>query len=280
MIILAQDWQNIRNKSTLQSLISTITGLPSRFLLGWDIGEASVAQRIPWASERQTTRIEDLAYCLLGIFRIHMPLWYGERTHAFLRLQEELIGVTDDHSIFAWISDKLDRGIKLYGLLAQPPDQFKHPGSVMRSTTCLRRSQLEVIRYPVTNKGIYICLPLKRVGAGKDYHAALICATANPSRQWVAIRLRDVSQHGGRFLRSNPQDLLFLIDSIFRSMPVQMVNFKTRRSNRVNMALWSTLRHCGNEYLCIRLMVLTLSAAFLLFLHLFGPKPFQDFYLQ
>jgi hypothetical protein len=43
-----------------------------------------------WGAERQTTRQEDRAYCLLGLFNVNMPLLYGERGNAFLRLEEEI----------------------------------------------------------------------------------------------------------------------------------------------------------------------------------------------
>ena len=37
-----------------------------------------------WASRRVTTRDEDIAYCLLGIFNVNMPLLYGEGEKAFI----------------------------------------------------------------------------------------------------------------------------------------------------------------------------------------------------
>lgn len=63
---------------------------------------ASVAERMQWASMRNSTRIEDTAYCLLGLFDVNMPLLYGEGDKAFIRLQLEIIRKTDDESIFAW----------------------------------------------------------------------------------------------------------------------------------------------------------------------------------
>jgi hypothetical protein len=54
-----------------------------------------------WASQRETTRIEDLADCLMGLFGINMPTLYGEGNNAFLRLQLEILSSTDDESIFA-----------------------------------------------------------------------------------------------------------------------------------------------------------------------------------
>jgi len=52
-----------------------------------------------WASSRQTTRPEDLAYSLLGILGVHMPLLYGEGKRAFKRLQEEFIKLRNDQTI-------------------------------------------------------------------------------------------------------------------------------------------------------------------------------------
>jgi hypothetical protein len=43
------------------------------------------------AARRQTTRVEDMAYCLLRLFNVNMPLVYGEGLSAFGRLQEEII---------------------------------------------------------------------------------------------------------------------------------------------------------------------------------------------
>jgi hypothetical protein len=43
-----------------------------------------------WAARRQTTRKEDEAYSLLGIFDIYMPLIYGERERALVRLREQI----------------------------------------------------------------------------------------------------------------------------------------------------------------------------------------------
>jgi hypothetical protein len=62
----------------------------------------SVAKRMYWASERETTRIEDEAYCLMGLFDVNMPLLYGEGRKAFIRLQQEIVKVTNDQSILVW----------------------------------------------------------------------------------------------------------------------------------------------------------------------------------
>src|SRR4051794_23514367 len=64
----------------------------------------SGAEHMFWAAGRRTSRTEDMAYCLLGIFGISMPLLYGEGDRAFLRLQEEIIRQYDDYSFMVWSS--------------------------------------------------------------------------------------------------------------------------------------------------------------------------------
>jgi hypothetical protein len=83
-------------------MISGITRIDVETLTDGNLEKVSVAQKMSWAAYRQTTRVEDMAYCLLGIFDVNMPLLYGEGTKAFLRLQEEIMKVTNDHSLFAW----------------------------------------------------------------------------------------------------------------------------------------------------------------------------------
>jgi len=55
-----------------------------------------------WASKRVTTREEDVAYCLMGIFDVNMPLLYGEGQKAFFRLQEAILYASKDQSILAF----------------------------------------------------------------------------------------------------------------------------------------------------------------------------------
>ncbi|KAK0714063.1 hypothetical protein B0T26DRAFT_625222, partial [Lasiosphaeria miniovina] len=66
------------------------------------LSSMSVAQRMSWAANRETTRIEDMAYFLFGIFDVHMPLIYGEEEKTFQRLQHEIIALVADMGIFGW----------------------------------------------------------------------------------------------------------------------------------------------------------------------------------
>nr|OQO18522.1 hypothetical protein B0A51_12213 [Rachicladosporium sp. CCFEE 5018] len=90
-------------KAELASLLSYSSGIAQEYILHPDgIRTASVAIRMSWAWDRTTTRVEDIGYCLLGIFGINMPLLYGEGQNAFQRVQHEIIRTHVDLSIFAW----------------------------------------------------------------------------------------------------------------------------------------------------------------------------------
>ncbi|KAH9855208.1 hypothetical protein C2E23DRAFT_814894 [Lenzites betulinus] len=66
------------------------------------LSTVSVARRMAWAARRKTTRVEDEAYSLMGIFGVNIPAIYGEGRNAFYRLQEEILKHIPDQSIFAW----------------------------------------------------------------------------------------------------------------------------------------------------------------------------------
>jgi len=72
------------------------------YSLMYELEKCSIVQRLSLASRRYTTKLEDMAYCLLGIFSVAMPLVYGEGSHAFVRLQEEIIKRSGDQSILAF----------------------------------------------------------------------------------------------------------------------------------------------------------------------------------
>lgn len=78
------------NKRTLKVLIHEITGIPIDALRGIPLDRFSTTERMRWVDHRKTTKLEDLAYCLLGIFNIFIPPIYGEGTNAFIRLEEAI----------------------------------------------------------------------------------------------------------------------------------------------------------------------------------------------
>jgi hypothetical protein len=86
----------------LWEFISQITRIPEYQLLNFNPGTKDIRERMVWASGRQTTRIEDMAYCLIGIFNIPLSIAYGEGRIAFYRLQVEIMQRTHDRGLFAW----------------------------------------------------------------------------------------------------------------------------------------------------------------------------------
>ena len=80
-----------------------------------------------WAALRTTTRPEDIAYCLLGIFGVNIPIIYGEGYNAFFRLQQEFLRTSQDQSILAWEGGPL----KHNPLLAPHPSSFADCGDIL-----------------------------------------------------------------------------------------------------------------------------------------------------
>jgi hypothetical protein len=184
-------WQYMGNKSTLKANIVSITGIDEAMLEGASPESFSLAKRMSWAAKRTTTRVEDMAYSLLGIFSVNMPMLYGEGDRAFLRLQEEIMKQSDDHSLFAWSStDENSRG-----LLARSPLDFQSCNKIVPSEVRWIQSP-----YSITNLGLSIDLPM--VGWAMDtYLAALDCQIENAPKSRLGIFLRLLPDSKDRCVR-------------------------------------------------------------------------------
>ena len=103
LVFLSQDWVVIGSKHALVPLVESVTGIDGMALLHLEsLDIFSISQRLSWASKRETTRVEDKAYSLLGLFDIHIPIVYGEGKRAFQHLQEQIMQRIQDQSLFAW----------------------------------------------------------------------------------------------------------------------------------------------------------------------------------
>ncbi|EIW62342.1 HET-domain-containing protein, partial [Trametes versicolor FP-101664 SS1] len=107
MVFLSKDWAVIGRRDWLADVITDITSIDVDLLSGAhkpvDFSRWSVAKRMSWAANRTTTRPEDGAYSLAGLFGVSMPIIYGEGgEQAFWRLQREIIRQSSDQSVFAW----------------------------------------------------------------------------------------------------------------------------------------------------------------------------------
>ncbi|CAH0023017.1 unnamed protein product [Clonostachys rhizophaga] len=122
------NWEVIPGGADLLQTLAQVGNLPVTILESRDqLLNISVANRMAMASKRTTTRGEDMAYCLFGIFDVNLPILYGEGAKkAFHRLQLEIMA-TDafDQSIFAWCADRSDSG-----LLASSPSEFENTPSI------------------------------------------------------------------------------------------------------------------------------------------------------
>ena len=162
VVFFDANWNEIGSLPQLASEVSEITGIEESFIgfkqsseppglsMGFTLSaDASVAKRMSWVSRRQTSREEDMAYCLLGLFDVNMSLLYGEGAkRAFYRLQTEIMKNTDDESLFAWISDQT-----VSGMLATSPSSFANSGNVSRGWKGTRKP------YSMTNRGLEFPVP-------------------------------------------------------------------------------------------------------------------------
>jgi hypothetical protein len=126
-------WNLLGSKSTMLDVISEMTRINKLVLNGvMKVSECTVAERFSWASHRETTRDEDIAYCLFGLFDVHMPLVYGEgKQRAFRRLQIEITKETCDFSLFLWSSPTISKDVTSQifldsGVFADDPSYFSY----------------------------------------------------------------------------------------------------------------------------------------------------------
>ena len=113
--------------SVLTDTVANITNIPATVLRSYASSDYSAAQRISWMKGRSTTRLEDVAYCLLGIFGINMPLLYGEGYRAFERLLIEILNRTGDESVLIY-----NPGHTFNTLFPRVPTVFEYASNVER----------------------------------------------------------------------------------------------------------------------------------------------------
>ncbi|KAI0206581.1 HET-domain-containing protein [Astrocystis sublimbata] len=180
IIFFDQDWWSVGTKETLSSTISMITSINEKYLDGSkSFRVASVAARMSWAASRQTSRREDMAYSLLGLFDINMPLLYGEGDGAFIRLQEEILKVSTDQTIFAWDFDgrvdweQFTPRPAWVSVLAPFPSCFSQSGSIEKATFTQLGAAMET--WSMTNLGLVMNLPLLATTNKRRFFAVLQC---------------------------------------------------------------------------------------------------------
>jgi hypothetical protein len=190
----SNSWKRIGTKSSLITSIMTVTNIEEHHLLNREtIHDATIGAIFSWASRRETTRDEDIAYCLLGLVRVNIPLLYGEGARAFYRLQLELLNQTVEHTIFAWDPVPGD-DFEQMGILAPSPRNFQYAAKIKIAS--LPRSVAVNSSYStheMTNRGLRIALPrLPAIVGGGDFIAILNCRTGRD--EFVGINLQYISK--------------------------------------------------------------------------------------
>lgn len=180
VVFYSAGWEYLGTKREMAAILSTTAGISSNALtvpIWFRLETFSIAQRMSWASRRETTRLEDMAYCLMGLFDVNMPLLYGEGERAFHRLQEEIMKNSDDHSLFAWrTSARLGQEL---GLLAPSPAEFLYSSDIIRCYISSGPWYYRTVNTNVTtNRGIRVEMQLQLVspeGFRQFYIAWLAC---------------------------------------------------------------------------------------------------------
>ncbi|KAG7059539.1 HET domain-containing protein [Colletotrichum scovillei] len=174
----AQDWGFIGTKQSLFEAIHQATGIDKKCLLGITFSsEFSIAKVMSWAADRVTTRLEDQAYCLLGLLNVNMPLLYGEGGKAFFRLQEEIIRVSDDQSIFVCDIPALS----MTAPLANSPALFADSLDVGRRPRPIAPMDTMPQLHTMTHAGLSISLPLIQTLSPQFVLGVLNCRTLQGS---------------------------------------------------------------------------------------------------
>ncbi|KAF7518909.1 hypothetical protein G7054_g13271 [Neopestalotiopsis clavispora] len=210
-------WKLLGKKTDVQisKEIEKASGIGSSILEDPKLIRAvSIANRMSWAAQRKTARIEDRAYSLMGIFGVYMSPIYGEGHNAFIRLQEEIMRTSHDHTLFAWTfpppGEIWQRNTfeNVSTMLALSPDQFEQssefihrPYNSFSNKFDPERARLD---YTTTNAGLSINLPIVQVDKEQQLYAAILACTEGNSPVPSAILLHTTTgTPRGYFWRAN-----------------------------------------------------------------------------
>lgn len=157
-------WNYRGSKLDFIDAISKVSRIPLTVLRSHQaLQDCSVAMKMAWAANRQTTRLEDTAYSLLGIFDVNMSLLYGEGRKAFRRLQEEVVKSTNDLTIFAW-DVRRSQEVAALSVFATSPDSFAASYDITPFSD-------DFANFYVTNKGLLVSgdMPLRAAVVKDEY---------------------------------------------------------------------------------------------------------------
>jgi len=169
----AKSWNKIGTKADLCVPVSIASNIAEKVLRDREaISAVGISEKMSWAASRVTTRPEDEAYSLMGIFGVNMATLYGEgRSSAFRRLQLEILRTSTDHTLFAWESKTVNGDMLAPSVLCFANGAFYEPWEYSLGLTGI----LDLMpNYDMTNAGLRIQLPLRRTPVCKGLYSAIL----------------------------------------------------------------------------------------------------------
>jgi hypothetical protein len=215
MVFFDKAWNKRGTKEDLVERLSQITGIDEDILLHRrPLSSVSVAQKMSWAAGRQTTRIEDTAYCLLGIFGVHLPFLYGEGHRAFRRLQDTIVSSVPDLSIFAWRlhptpcpanpAESNSQRREYCGVYAPSPSAFSSSRSFVKQRP-FGRPELLPMNGSIMARMQFL-IEMTPENGGYRYLLPLDCYLASRPNVTLCVRLRKLGHN--EFVRENPYEIV------------------------------------------------------------------------
>ena len=171
---------NSKRNILLWHIISSTTNIPLPTLLDFVPGINHARNALVWVSKRKTTRIKDIAYCLIGLLGIPLSIAYSEGNMAFRRLKVEILQHTHDMALFSWIGQPSAYN----NMLAEGPECFSQ-SSLQSHLQPLSMPESQAVfdpTYAFTNYGLRIPLSIYTVRSPEVWHGTSICSSK--TRQW------------------------------------------------------------------------------------------------
>ncbi|CAK3992734.1 Hypothetical predicted protein [Lecanosticta acicola] len=165
VVFLSKDWDVIGHKGhsgygrsripvqtgpLLESRIAMITNIPEDVLRDYEASrELDTDKKMNWMTGRETTRGEDLSYCLLGILDVNMNIRYGDgKEKTWARLLQKVskkgnltAGTAQDQYRVPFSR----RGIPFTDFFVPRDADMQHLTSYFRSTATARQQRVFVV---------------------------------------------------------------------------------------------------------------------------------------
>lgn len=238
MRFYAANWILIGTKESLLPLLSEVTQVDKAVLENAEhLSGFSIGRIMSWAANCEASRVEDIAYSLLGLFGVSMPIIYGEGQKAFTRLQEKIFKRSDDATLFAWQSPNSNH--KYRGLFSISPYEFAHFARQPKTTPLRIHGDVYFSHGGVTIESDFGVLG----GAEQDLVLMLYGGKPSDDRPCIGIVFHDCD---GRFVRSAAQLILSHLDLPKRAKKIRIqyeVDLRTSSRYVKDLAQLRAYRH-------------------------------------